>query len=703
MTVANDRRYVRGKRCPICDGADGDERGGGRRCFGYISGDGDYAHCSREEMAGPLKRSPSDTYGHRLAGSCACGHAHAVPIEPMQSRGPDIGTVVATYDYHDESGALVYQVVRYSPKTFRQRRPDGTGGWINSLDVKGGPRMRRVLYRLNRVVEAEPEQIVWTVEGEKDVHAMESLGFVATCNPGGAGKWWLVKDCASRALAGRHVVVIADADDKGKAHAADVAKRLHDVAASVRVVQPTRGHDAASWIELGGTAEEIMAALPSVSVASAKTEGSGTAAIAAAYMAAHATHVDGFTLRRWQGQWWRWRDGCYTAATNEEIDESLYCDFGLTEPKEVRECRDALISSRGVLINAVKLGQWIGVQRSGDVTACPNGILDLGTRKLAPSSPLLFATAMLGVAYEASPPEPKQWIRFLNQVWPDDQQSIDLLQEWFGYQLTPDTSQHKILFICGVLRSGKGTILRILHALLGDGNVVAPSLDQLSKDFGRQPLIGKASAIIGDARLDSRTNMAQLVGMLLGLSGQDLQTINRKQISMWTGYLSTRFTIASNPLLKFDDPSGALIRRLMILNCQNSFYGREDLKLIDKLLSELPGILHWAIDGWHRLRERGHFVQPESSASLSDDMIDLASPVAAWMRDRCELAPGWQVDCSEAYRDFVEWRVRNGDGGDFSNTRFGSDIRDGGHVRRVSARGVPSGRVYRGIRLIGRD
>jgi GNAT superfamily N-acetyltransferase len=76
------------------------------------------------------------------------------------------------------------------------------------------------------------------------------------------------------------------------------------------------------------------------------------------------------------------------------------------------------------------------------------------------------------------------------------------------------------------------------------------------------------------------------------------------------------------------------------------------------------------------------------------------SPVAAWMRDRCEMAPEWQVDCTEAYRDFVEWRVRNGDGGEFSLTRFGTDLRAAsGNVRRVSARGVPSGKVYRGFRL----
>jgi len=262
MTVAAEHRYIRGRRCPICGGADGDARGAGRRCFGFLSADGLYAHCSRDEMAGPIEKSAhSDTYGHRLAGSCKCGHAHAMPLEKRAPRAVDIGQVVAEYNYHDESGVLLYQVVRYGPvKKFRQRRPDGAGGWIWKLDPEDGPRLRRVLYRLDRVLKADPEVIIWQCEGEKDVHAMESLGFVATCNPGGAGKWHLVADCAKKALKGRHVVVIADGDDKGRDHAADVAKRLQGIAASVRVIDPVRGHDAASWIEQGGTAQEFLAA-----------------------------------------------------------------------------------------------------------------------------------------------------------------------------------------------------------------------------------------------------------------------------------------------------------------------------------------------------------------------------------------------------------------------------------------------------------
>jgi putative DNA primase/helicase len=158
---------------------------------------------------------------------------------------------VATYDYTDEDGNLLFQVVRYHPKAFRQRRPDGRGGWIWNLDG-----VRRVLYRLPKVVRANrASETIYVVEGEKDVHALEAAGAVATTNPGGAGKW---RSEYSEVLRGAHVVVVADRDDAGRRHAHEVARSVGSVAASVRVVEPTKGKDASDHLAAGGTLEELV-------------------------------------------------------------------------------------------------------------------------------------------------------------------------------------------------------------------------------------------------------------------------------------------------------------------------------------------------------------------------------------------------------------------------------------------------------------
>jgi hypothetical protein len=165
---------------------------------------------------------------------------------------------VAAYDYRDEAGQLLFQTVRFDPKDFRQRRPDGNGGWIWNL--RG---VRFVLYRLPELLKHSSET-VFVCEGEKDVHALEEIGLTATCNPMGAGKW---RQEYSETLSGRNVVVIPDNDPttdengnphcKGQKHAAAVAESLLRYGCEVRIVELPRGKDATDWLALSGTADEL--------------------------------------------------------------------------------------------------------------------------------------------------------------------------------------------------------------------------------------------------------------------------------------------------------------------------------------------------------------------------------------------------------------------------------------------------------------
>ena len=162
--------------------------------------------------------------------------------------------IVATYDYRNERGELLYQTLRYDPKDFRQRCPKPDGGWNWSTQ-----RCRKVLYRLPELCEADPSHPAWIVEGEKDADRLASLECVATCNAGGAGKWR--QECASY-FKGRHVVVLVDNDEPGKRHGQQVAASLQGVADSVKVVElpglPEKG-DVADWLDQGGTPDELWA------------------------------------------------------------------------------------------------------------------------------------------------------------------------------------------------------------------------------------------------------------------------------------------------------------------------------------------------------------------------------------------------------------------------------------------------------------
>jgi putative DNA primase/helicase len=153
------------------------------------------------------------------------------------------------------------------------------------------------------------------------------------------------------------------------------------------------------------------------------------------------------------------------------------------------------------------------------------------------------------------------------------------LQEWFGYCLLPDTSQQKILLMVGPRRSGKGTIACLLRALVGPQNTASPTLAGLGTNFGLWPLLGKTVAIISDARLSGRSDVAPITERLLSISGEDAQNIDRKNMSIVTTTLRVRFMILTNELPRLNDASGALAGRMVLLYMGTSWYGREDKAL----------------------------------------------------------------------------------------------------------------------------
>ena len=158
--------------------------------------------------------------------------------------------IEATYDYTDEAGTLLSQKVRYFPKGFAQRRPDGKGGWV--YNVKGVP---QVLYNLPHVRRARAEGLpIYFVEGEKDCKALLDREECATTVPGGAGKW---RASFTPEFRDAWVIVIADRDDAGRAHALTCARAISPVCRAIQVLESDRGKDAFDHFAAGGDFEDF--------------------------------------------------------------------------------------------------------------------------------------------------------------------------------------------------------------------------------------------------------------------------------------------------------------------------------------------------------------------------------------------------------------------------------------------------------------
>jgi len=298
-------------------------------------------------------------------------------------------------------------------------------------------------------------------------------------------------------------------------------------------------------------------------------------------------------------------------------------------------------------------------------------------------------------AYDPHAPEPIHWTAFLKELWPLEAGFINVLGEWFGYVISGRLDMHKIMLMIGPTRAGKGVVARVLTALVGQQNVAGPTLNSLGSDFGLAPLLGKSLAIISDARFVSK-NGNVVVERLLAISGEDTLTINRKYRDQWTGKLPSRLHVISNELPKLGDASTAIVGRMVLLIVSRSWLGKEDHALEQKLCAELSGILNWALEGLQRLTvtNGNRFTRVTTADEAILMMRDLASPVAAFVREQCETGSDQQVAVDELYGAFKVWAENNGHAKP-TKQLFGRDLRAAVPSIRVTQPRAADGKQYR--------
>lgn len=405
------------------------------------------------------------------------------------------------------------------------------------------------------------------------------------------------------------------------------------------------------------------------------------------------THPDGNTLAFWRDEWYQWRGSHWATVARSDMDaaingssrrhfEALQREYqrranegDLDELPKLGRVTTSLVANVGAALRQLTILRgiqeppaWIGGAgpEPREIIAAANGLLHLPAfvagqpDAIRPASPRYFNTNAVEFPVAAEAGEPREWLRFLASIWPNDPESVSLLQEWFGYLLTPDTTQQKMLLMVGPRRSGKGTISRVLQALVGHGNCCGPTLSGLAGPFGLQPMLGKSVAVIEDARLSGRVDAAVVVERLLAISGEGTLTVERKHLDAIDTRLRVRFVVSTNEIPRLQDTSGALASRWCLLRFVESFEGREDTGLADRLLAELPGILLWAVKGWERLRQQRRFTRPASSADLFEAMEEIGSPIGTFIKDCCSVSRGKMVGCTELYEAWVDYCEQNG-------------------------------------------
>lgn len=294
--------------------------------------------------------------------------------------------------------------------------------------------------------------------------------------------------------------------------------------------------------------------------------------------------------------------------------------------------------------------------------------------KVEPHDKDFFNTVVL--PYDHSPKATcLKWEKFVDDCFDTDAEKKEF-RKFFGYILTQRNDLQKFFLLQGPPRAGKGVVMAVLKELMGEENAAFPMLSELANDFAMQPLVGKPIIFIDEANspLTGR-GQERVIDLLKAVTGGSPLQINRKKKDHLQGVkLPGRFVVACNRLPSFLDPSGAIIARMIPFIFKQSFVGREDIGLADRLKTELPGIFNWAVQGMRDLIEDGGaFSITDNAKAMLEGARRAAAPVYSFCQDCLTVSGVQEVLKEDLYRVYTLYCLKNGNK-PLADNRFHSEI-----------------------------
>ena len=689
-----------------------------------MSSDGKFAFCTRDAKAGSLELhagADPPAYRHLLRGECRCGVEHNPADKPKAKSG----RINVLYPYTDETGLVVFEVVRYAePKGFKQRRPDGKGGYVWSL--KG---VRTYPWRLPELLQSSGP--VFIVEGEKATDRLIAEGLAATTAPGGAGKW---TEGLARWLKGRECIVIPDCDppDKisgrrpGLEGAISTAQLLTQAGITCKLLelpeQPEDHSGADDWLDRGHTVAELVALAESapVYVFAVEVQGKLVRPSAGIYTDTRnarrlvAKHGEEIRFDHTRGQWRLWDGRVWTHDETAGImlmAKEVIADMHIEAEQTMFE--DDLKRAQNKILACESTGRLNALvdNAKSDVTAthktwdaepywlnCNNGTIDLRTGELLAHRPERWQSKLAPVDYDPDAKCPR-WDAFLDRIFAGDQELIQFVQRAVGLSMVGEVVEHVLFLLWGTGGNGKSKFLEAIMAILGDyARTASPDLLLNADTPQHSTNIAELKGVRLVSAIETAEGKRMSEAVVKMLTGGDTRNARFLFQDAFTYIPSDTFWVATNTKPVVQGNSEGLWRRMKLIPFTVTIPKAEiDPELPKKLRAEYSGILAWAVRGcmdWQRQGLREPSAVSQATAHYRGEMDTLN----AFLEEACVREEGSKVASEELYRRYVAWCQQAGE--KVATQRF-LGLRLGEHGF-VKTRMTPTNRWgWQGLRLRG--
>jgi P4 family phage/plasmid primase-like protien len=427
----------------------------------------------------------------------------------------------------------------------------------------------------------------------------------------------------------------------------------------------------------------------------------------------------------WKGSWMRWNGAPYwemskidmhatvTSLVREELirvhkdqvaqiekryetDSAAAKQLGRAAPSRPNTpCVDQVnVELVGNVMNAMKSitllnasisnGSWLkdGGGEKRNILAVKNGLVDVDrwlagvSSPLVPQTPEWFSPVALSYDYNPHATCPT-FLEILNHALESDQQRIDFMQEWFGYNTIYDVSMETMVALVGDGGNGKSVVLTVFKEMLGAKNISAVELESLCDPDCLLETLGKLANIVTEVSPLAKAAEGKLKMMV---SGEEM-TYKRKYKEAITDKPTARLTLSTNTVPHFYDKTEGIWRRLVVMPFRVTIKDDEKKHYLRtpewwRESGELPGVLNWALEGLRRWKERGRFTASKiCEEEKAGHRLD-ANPAGAFLAENyVEVVGGHTaVLADELYKFYRESCHRNGHEHLLTKNKFGAEV-----------------------------
>lgn len=582
-------------------------------------------------------------------------------------------TAPKIYNYCDPRGKILYRKHRLPNKSFFFEHKKKSADWQNGM---GG--QKSVLYRLQKVMKAiRNKEDVYFVEGEKDVHALEKFGLVATTS-GSASSW---KPRFTQGLEGLgRAVIIPDNDKPGRKYAEQIAESLQDVAGELKVLNLPgleEREDVSDWIDYGGTKTELKRLVEETPLwqpgaVEADHEFQHTDAGNAKRLIAANRDVMGYcrpwkTWIAWDGKRWITDAEPYIYALADKLIKEMCAQASnLSDSGKRKELMKHAVTVQSkqrieAMVALAKMSLDIAVDPK-DFDNKPwllnvsNGTLDLRTGRLREFRKEDKLTKMISVEYDPKAKCPK-WMKFLDDVTGGDPELTKYLQKISGYVLTGKVSEHQLFFCYGIGRNGKSTFLNVLQGVLED-YAYKTSADFLLKKPGgthtTELTEARGRRLIVTIEIEEKKDISP--SLLKELTGGDKLTARRMHQNNSSWNPTAKVILAANHKPEVTDTTLGFWSRINVIPFETVFRGKKKIKDFHEIMlaEEKPGILNWMIEGC-LLWQKEDLNPPEKVRVASNLYQEETDTLEKFIKERCLVGKTLSAPKPVLYNQYVLW------------------------------------------------